>query len=821
MYSKDSVISLFRNFHQLIRKEELLSRLQTLSGLEYPQTSPAQERAAEYTFELLKKDDFFQAELLKFPADGKTVFHDKIMPLCWDISKGKLSLLSTGEILADYEQNSFAVVSGSTATPPEGINTKIITESQMLAGEDPTGALIMLPPSTRPCNTVLRPLLDLGAIGFVSDNLSNRYQSPDACQWVNGCTDAGDWHVTLEDRDFIGFSVSPKIGDKIRSLAEKGICNVHVLCDAKRYAGDMHVVTGLIPGKQKKEFWIAAHLYEPLMNDDSTGVTAAVEIAKMIRDAGQPEYSIRVIFAHELYGFAAYAASLGQYPGENVVGGCNLDDLASCQPGTLKLVPAGEAVPFHGNEILKECYQALNETVPGLDLESVGQYYDDLALGDSTVGIPLTWLMGKGKFWHNSVQCSIDYIDKDIFFRTVAFSAVYISLCANTLAETVSIAKTPPAPEKHTPLRDYAAQIVFKRKTVGFPFSLAKIPHRNRPALPDGMIYGPFANLLANMDGAKNMAEIILETEGERKTELNDGQIQRYLRMLNVLEKYGYLEAVKRPELNEEDIIAALKKLGITRDDVLLVHASSSKCGFIRGGAETVVDCICKTAGTALFTTFTNPYIFLGGVNKAWSYRPFSPENIRAIWTGKAGRVLLEKYPEAIRSRHITHSWTGVGPLAEECLSVHGPTDPPCGETSPLAKALERNGKVLYFGTTLAPSTFLHYLEDQVRSEYLDTAVCKVKVSDGTFKTVTIERHLPGHRDFYTLEADNRKFFTKAVAAGLEVKSVQLGLAKLQLIDLKQFYEIGMKLLKEEPDILLCDSEKCLFCSKFRKKKQD
>ena len=80
------------------------------------------------------------------------------------------------------------------------------------------------------------------------------------------------------------------------------------------------------------------------------------------------------------------------------------------------------------------------------------------------------------------------------------------------------------------------------------------------------------------MDGVKNMAEIILETEGERKTELNDGQIQRYLRMLNVLEKYGYLEAVKRPELNEEDIIAALKELGITKDDLLLVHASLSKC---------------------------------------------------------------------------------------------------------------------------------------------------------------------------------------------------------------------------------------------------
>ena len=819
MYSKDSVISLFRHFQHSIRKDDLISRLQTLAGLEYPQTSPAQEKAAEYTFRLLKEDGFCKAELLKFPADGKTVYHDKIMPLCWDISKGQLSLLSSEEILADYAQNSFAVVSGSTATPPEGINTKIITAAQMLAGEDPTGALIMLPSSTRPCNTVLRPILDLGAIGFVSDNLSNRYQTPDSCQWVNGCTDAGDWHVTLEDREFIGFSVSPKIGDKIRNLAEKGICNVHVVCDAKRYPGDMHVVTGLIPGKQKKEFWIVAHLYEPLMNDDSTGVTAAIEIAKMIRDAGQPEYSVRVIFAHELYGFAAYAASRGEFPGENVVGGCNLDDLASCQPGTMKLVPAGEAVPFHGNEILKECYQSLNETVPGLELESVGQYYDDLALGDSTVGIPLTWLMGKGKFWHNSIQCSIDYIDKNIFFRTVAFAAVYISLCVNTPEETVAIIKTQPAPEKHTPLRDYAANIVFKRNTVGFPFSLAKIPHRKRPALPDGMLYGPFANVLANMDGKKDMAQIILETEGERQTELKDPQIMQYLNRLNILEKYGYLTAVKRPEIREEEIVSALKDLGITSDDVLLVHASTTKCGFIRGGAETIVNAIRKAAGTALFTTFTNPYIYLGGPYKTWNYRPFSGDDIKSVWTGGAGRHLLANVPDAVRSRHITHSWTGIGPLAHACLDSHGPADPPCGETSPMAKALELNGKVLYFGSGLAPSTFLHYLEDQLRLAYLDSAVCKIKEADGSLRTVLIERHLPGHREFYTPDAEHGKFFTKAIAAGLEVKTVPLGIGKLQLIDLQQFYKIGMNLLKAEPDLLLCDSEKCVFCSKFRQKK--
>ena len=819
MYDKDSLNRYFNYFSQNINQARLMSRLTTLSALERPQTAPAQQKAAEYTFSLLKEDNFSKVELLKFPADGKTVYQDKIMPLLWDVSKAVLSSANNDEVYASYESNPFSIIAGSTATPKDGIYTKIITETQLLSGEDATNSLVLLSSNTRPCNTVLRPLLDLGAIGFVSDYLVGRYQTPDDCQWVNGCSDAGDWHVTLEDRDFIGFSVSPKVGAKLRAQAEKGNCNVHVFCDGKRYSGEQAVVTGVIPGKHDKEFWVVSHLYEPLLNDNSTGVVAAIEIARLIQETLKQEYTIRVIFAHELYGFAAYATYRGNFLGNQVVGGCNLDDLSSCRPGKLLLVPSGEAVPFHGNEILKYTFNALKDTVEGLELETIGQYYDDLALGDSTIGVPLTWLMGKGSLWHNSAQCNLDYIDEKIFFRTVAFAATYILACADTLAETVKITRLKPAEEKHSAIRDYASRIVFARNSYGFPFSMAKIPVRKRPVLPDGMLYGPFANVLANMDGKKDMAQIILETEGERQKELSDQQIMQYLNRLNVLEKYGYLTAVKRPTILEDEIIEALKKLQITSSDVLLVHASTTKCGFISGGAKTIVEAIRKTAGTALFTTFTNPYIYLGGPYKVWNYSPFDKDNIQSVWTGGAGKYLLERVSDAIRSKHITHSWTGFGPLASFCLDAHGPTEPPCGENSPIAKALELNGKILYFGTGLAPSTFLHYLEDQLRLPYLESAICKVKEANNLLKTVLIERHLPGHREFYTNNAHNGKFFTKAVAAGLEIKSVSLGISQLQVIDLNQFYKIGIKLLKEEPDLLLCDSPKCSFCSKYRCKR--
>ncbi len=99
---------------------------------------------------------------------------------------------------------------------------------------------------------------------------------------------------------------------------------------------------------------------------------------------------------------------------------------------------------------------------------------------------------------------------------------------------------------------------------------------------------------------------------------------------------------------------------------------------------------------------------------------------------------------------------------------------------------------------------------------FLDDAVRRMKNEDGSLQTLIVPRHLPGHRDFYRKDAENCKFYQRAFARGLEVKSAQLGLAQLQLIDLRQMYEIGMQLLKEDRRTLLCDDKDCLFCRRFQ-----
>lgn len=819
---------MYQEFLAGVDKDFLRENAIKLMTIEQKQTSAAHYKACEFVRDLMIENGIPNVELLEFPADGKTVYQDKRMPIAWDASVGKLTIMgnapswtpywgdgSGGEgVLADYQRHPFHLIHGSVSTPPEGIITRIITEDQYLAGTDPRGCLVMLNPMTDPRPRVLKPILDQGGLGVVSDYLVGRYSTPDHLQWVVACTETGDWHVTAEDRPFIGFSVSPKVGDMIR---KSNGCNVKVECDGRRYEGVLPMVTALIPGKSEKEVWVMAHMFEPMLNDDAIGVITGIEVAKQLLKKGvTPDYSIRLVFAMELYGFAAYAAYRGGNLNGKVVGACNLDNIC-CVTGDidLKLSPSG-CDPSLCNVILKEMYDEFKD-VRRLQY-ATKEYHDDQHLSDRSVGVPTTWFMGgrSGGLWHNSRQCEPDFINWDLLHDNAAFACVYFDRMANSSGVVVPEQKLE-LKDLHSKWRDYAANFVFARKEPGFPNSQVKVPPYARIPLPDSVIYGHFGNVLSNMDGKKNVATLILEAEAERGFDLKEGQVKKVLNALNHLADYGYLDVIERPALTQEDLVAALKQAGITQDDVLLVHASISKCGYIQGGAETVINAIREASDTCLFTTFTRPYIYLGGVNGGWNYQPHDPAKPDQVWTGIIGKTVLRNYPDAIRSRHVTHSWAGFGSKAHECLDAHAPCDTPTGKNSPLEKALELNGKILFFGTGLEPSTFLHYLEDIADVPYLDTAICRVKTETGDLKTVAIEKHLPGDREFYWEPAENSVFYRKAFERGLKVKKVPLGMSFVQVIDLQELYRIGMELVKEDPLIFLCEKPDCLFCSSFRK----
>lgn len=435
-----------------VNEEKVMREIKELSDLEFPCTTPANNKGAEFVYNLLKKEGF-DAELLRFPADGKTDYQDKRTPLAWDVSRAfakiECSPLKFDDpVIADYERHPFSIVKHSVLRGGVMEHVPLVTESQVWAGEDCRGALVLLGSETYPRSNVLSPLLDMGAIGYVSDMVPCAPDTPDAIHWINSSTDDTlHWHVQSEDRDFIGFAISPRIGSKLRAAVEKGTVLLHIECDGRRYEGEMDAVTAVLPGKSERELWLLAHLAEPMATDNATGVISAIESLRIIRDLinegkiERPEYTIRVAFAMELYGFAAVAEHFGGYLGDRAIGALNLDGLEADKcAGEIKIHEPTYSSPFCGGYVLHSAISAYMRAFPNTErlVKIATDVGDDTFLGDPTTGLPTAWALhnvnSTNSYHHSSVR-GMDFIVPEKLIRCISLAVLYTLAMTSKNAE--------------------------------------------------------------------------------------------------------------------------------------------------------------------------------------------------------------------------------------------------------------------------------------------------------------------------------------------------------------------------------------------------
>ncbi len=425
-------------FWDRISEDFLKTQTQALMHKELPQTVPACHAAADYIFDLLKSQGFGDAERLNFTADGRTVWQDHVMPLCWDMTYGRLTVMSAWEgdpVIADYEKEPFSLIRFSTATPEGGILAPLVKWDDMMAGKDVRGALVLLPFGMFPTEEALVPILDAGAVGLVNGSARSAVNQENSTHWANNCTETKAWYTTAGERDFIGFCVTPGILKKLEKACEEGEVTVKAETDARRYEGTLPCVTALLPGKSKREFWVIAHSSEPLESDNSAGVISSIHALAAIRDAVREgripplHYSLRVLFSPERYGPVAFAHRCGDVLRERCIGAICIDG-APISSETSKVLFAPPGVPFYGNALLLgicEAFERLYKQSPFIT--RVGDYWgDDCFLSDPAVGLPTVSHMhdGPARSWHNSMM-RYDSIDYPEFRRVTVLYAAYFA----------------------------------------------------------------------------------------------------------------------------------------------------------------------------------------------------------------------------------------------------------------------------------------------------------------------------------------------------------------------------------------------------------
>lgn len=223
---------------------------------------------------------------------------------------------------------------------------------------------------------------------------------------------------------------------------------------------------------------------------------------------------------------------------------------------------------------------------------------------------------------------------------------------------------------------------------------------------------------------------------------------------------------MERKILVKDDIIRALKEVGVRPGQAIMVHTSLSSLGFVCGGAQTVIEALTECVGRD--GTLMMPSQSWKNLDPAAGVHWEEPEEwwqtIRDNWpaynkeitpTNTMGAVaeMFRKWPGAMRSDHPARSVAALGKHAEYLTENHDLSNI-FGDGSPVGKLYELDGYVLLIGVGYDKNTSLHLAD--ARAEYpgkhLSTEHSAVMV-DGKREWIAYETLFVDGEDFEEIGA--------------------------------------------------------------------
>jgi len=242
-----------------------------------------------------------------------------------------------------------------------------------------------------------------------------------------------------------------------------------------------------------------------------------------------------------------------------------------------------------------------------------------------------------------------------------------------------------------------------------------------------------------------------------------------------------------------------LRTLGVKKGDVLLVHASLSKIGWVCGGAQSVVNALMNVIGdegTLVMPSHSGDWSDPAQwgnppVPKEWYqmiYQNMPAFDSRITPTRGMGRIaeLFRTYPEVMRSNHPQVSFCAYGNKSEAIVKEH-PLTPQFGMNSPLGKLYKLKAKVLLLGVGYDSCTSFHL------SETVADGMPRIKM--GTSINEEGKRLWKWFKDF-DYDADDFKEIGKSFEEEKEVQKGKVGNAKSKLFHSREGVDFASEWLK-------------------------
>ena len=252
----------------------------------------------------------------------------------------------------------------------------------------------------------------------------------------------------------------------------------------------------------------------------------------------------------------------------------------------------------------------------------------------------------------------------------------------------------------------------------------------------------------------------------------------------------------------KSDLRRALAEAGLCGGQTVMVHTSLRSFGFVCGGAQTVIEALLETVGadgTVMMPTQSwknlDPETGVhGDVPQAWwpqirenwpAYDPaLTPTN-----TMGAVAELFRRWPGTLRSAHPARSVAAWGRHAAYLTAHHDLSDI-FGETSPLARLYELDGRVLLLGVGHDKNTSLHLAD--ARANYPGKHTC-------TEHSAVLEQGRRVWKAYDTLYVDGADF--PAIGAAFEqthrVGRAALGGGSIRLMRQRELVDFAVSWIEQ------------------------
>lgn len=237
--------------------------------------------------------------------------------------------------------------------------------------------------------------------------------------------------------------------------------------------------------------------------------------------------------------------------------------------------------------------------------------------------------------------------------------------------------------------------------------------------------------------------------------------------------------------ITKNDLIKDIKKSGLKKGDIVIVHSALSSIGKIKDGADTLLAAfldVLGPEGTIAAPIFGDLGIFTKTI----------ANHKRSVWSDGAGQA------------------AAIGKDAEFICKDHHKAKAAHGEGSPYVKIADLGGYVMLLGVDQDRNTTLHTTEELCRMPYLSTREFQTKTKSGKILKRKWKLFPGPHRDFIGID--------KILRNSGKMKTGNIGNAVVRLIKSRDLIDIIVKKLKEDPAVILCDNPECSDCVRQKAK---